>query len=182
MVAFLDEHCRHFIERSPFFFLASSSAGGSCDASPRGGPPGFVRILDERRLAIPDYTGNRRADSHRNILESPHVELLFLIPGLRETLRVAGRACLTRSPELLESLVTGGTRPPKLAVGVAVERCFLHCGKAFHRSSLWDSSTWPERSELPSPAAIFRDHLGDPEVTLPAVEERVRTGYAERLW
>ena len=104
----LDRHCRDFIARSPIALLATADADGRCDCSPRGGPPGFARVLDERRLAIPDYTGNRRQDSHVNLLENPHVGLLFLLPGMGETLRVNGRATLTRDPELLEDLPTGG--------------------------------------------------------------------------
>jgi predicted pyridoxine 5'-phosphate oxidase superfamily flavin-nucleotide-binding protein len=100
----LDRHCRRFIELSPIALLATADADGRCDCSPRGGPPGFARVLDERRLAIPDYTGNRRQDSHANVLANPHVGLLFLLPGMGETLRVNGRAALSTDPALLEDL------------------------------------------------------------------------------
>jgi PPOX class probable FMN-dependent enzyme len=116
----LDRHCRDFIARSPIALLATADAEGRCDCSPRGGPPGFARVLDERRLAIPDYTGNRRQDSHINLLENPYVGLLFLLPGMGETLRVNGRGTLTRDPELLEDLPTGGTKPPRLALHIEV--------------------------------------------------------------
>ena len=112
----LDRHCVAFLARSPIALLATAGADGRCDCSPRGGPAGFARVLDERRLAIPDYTGNRRQDSHANVLENPHVGLIFLIPGMNETLRINGRAALVRDHELLEDLPTGGTRPPRLAL------------------------------------------------------------------
>ena len=117
----LDRHCRDFIARSPIALLATADGDGRCDCSPRGGPPGFARVLDERRLVIPDYTGNRRQDSHVNLLENPHVGLLFLLPGMGESLRVNGRGSLTRDPELLEGLPTGGTKPPRLALHVVVD-------------------------------------------------------------
>jgi predicted pyridoxine 5'-phosphate oxidase superfamily flavin-nucleotide-binding protein len=104
----LDRHCRDFIARSPIALLATADAEGRCDCSPRGGPPGFARVLDARRLAIPDYTGNRRQDSHVNLLENPYVGLLFLLPGMGETLRVNGRGTLTRDPELLEACPRAG--------------------------------------------------------------------------
>ena len=138
----LDRHCRDFIARSPIALLATADAAGRCDCSPRGGPPGFARVLDDRRLAIPDYTGNRRQDSHLNVLENPHVGLLFLLPGMGETLRVNGRATLTREPELLEGLITGGTKPPRMALLVGVAEAYLHCAKAFMRSGVWEPSTW----------------------------------------
>jgi PPOX class probable FMN-dependent enzyme len=155
----LDEHCRDFIARSPFVLLSTANAGGECDVSPKGGPPGFVGVLDERRLLIPDATGNRRLDSLQNVLENPRVGLLFLIPGLGETLRVNGRVELTRDPALLEGLATGG-RPPKLALVVAVEQAYLHCAKCILRSHLWDSETWQDKGDLPSAAAILNDHIG----------------------
>ncbi len=120
----LDHHCRDFIARSPIAMLATAGAEGRCDCSPRGGPPGFARVLDVRRLAIPDYTGNRRQDSHVNLLENPHVGLLFLLPGMGETLRINGRGTLTRDPELLEGLPTGGTKPPRLALHVEVQEAY----------------------------------------------------------
>ena len=122
--------------------MLATAAPRRCDCSPRGGPPGFARVLDERQLAIPDYTGNRRQDSHVNLLENPHVGLLFLLPGMGETLRVNGRGTLTRDPELLEGLPTGGTKPPRLALHVEVQEAYLHCPKAFLRGGVWDPSTW----------------------------------------
>jgi uncharacterized protein len=175
----LDAHCRDFIARSPFFLLATANAGGDCDASPRGGPPGFVHVLDERRLLVPEYPGNRRADSHRNLLENPRAAMLFAIPGLRETLRVAGRASITRDEELLAGMGVNG-RAPKLGIGLEVEEAFIHCAKAFIRSSLWQPESWPE--DVPSAAAILRDHIDAPDVTVDEVAARLEEGYAKRLY
>jgi uncharacterized protein len=175
----LDAHCRDFIARSPFFLLATASSAGDCDASPRGGPPGFVRVLDERRLIVPEYPGNRRADSHRNLLENPRAAMLFAIPGLRETLRVAGRAYITRDEELLAAMGVNG-RAPKLGIGLEVEEAFIHCAKAFIRSHLWEPESWPE--ELPSAAAILREHMDVPDLTTADVAARLEEGYAKRLY
>jgi uncharacterized protein len=175
----LDEHCRDFIARAPFFLLATSSAAGDCDASPRGGPPGFVRVLDERHLLVPEYPGNRRADSHRNLLENPRAAMLFAIPGLRETLRVAGRACITRDGALLAGLGVNG-RAPKLGIGLEVEEAFIHCAKAFIRSGLWQPDTWP--AELPSASAILRDHIDMPDVSSEDVAARLRESYEKTLY
>ena len=175
----LDEHCRDFIARSPFFVLATAAADGTCDASPRGGPVGFVRVLDERRLLVPEYPGNRRADSHRNLLENPRAALLFVIPGLRETLRVNGRACITRDEDLLADLAQG-ERPPKLGVGVVVEEAYIHCAKALIRSGLWQPDGWPE--EVPSASRILRDHLHVPDLSTEDVEARLQESYAKTLY
>ncbi|HEY1591049.1 MAG TPA: MSMEG_1061 family FMN-dependent PPOX-type flavoprotein [Solirubrobacteraceae bacterium] len=143
----IDEGCAEFIAASPFAVLATADGEGRCDASPRGGPPGFASVLDSRRVALPDYSGNRRQDSHRKLLENPYVGLVFFVPGVKESLRVNGRAELSTDPELLAALATGGA-PPKLALVVEVETAFIHCGKALHRSALWDPSTWPEDVSL----------------------------------
>jgi hypothetical protein len=178
----LDRHCRDFIARSPIALIATADAQGRCDCSPRGGPPGFARVLDERRLVIPDYTGNRRQDSHTNILENPHVGLLFLLPGMGETLRVNGRARLSRDPELLEDLPTGGTKPPRLALLVEVHQAYLHCAKAFIRGGVWNPSTWTPADELPSAAAIYRDHRDTPGLTVEQAKAELETSIRERLW
>ena len=138
-----------------------------------------MRVLDERRLVVPEYPGNRRADSHRNLLENPRAAMLFAIPGLRETLRVAGRACITRDETLLAELAVNG-RTPKLGIGLEVEEAFIHCAKAFIRSSLWQPETWPE--ELPSASAILRDHIDVPDVTTEDVAARLEEGYAKTLY
>jgi PPOX class probable FMN-dependent enzyme len=155
----LDEHCRRFISLSPFVLVASAEPGGRCDVSPKGGPAGFVEVLDDHRLLIPDATGNRRLDGLQNMLENPQVGLLFLIPGMGETLRVNGTVELTTDPALLEGLQTGG-KPAKLAVLVYAREVFLHCAKSIIRSGLWRTDTWAEADELPSAAEILNDHIG----------------------
>lgn len=155
----LDETCAAFLAASPFAVLATSSADGRCDASPRGGPPGFVSLLDPRRVALPDYTGNRRQDSNRNILANPHVGLVFFVPGTRETLRVNGRATLSTDPDVLALLSSGG-KPPQMAIDVAVDIAFVHCGKYAVRSEVWDPSTWPERVSLAASRAKTDDQGG----------------------
>jgi uncharacterized protein len=146
---------RRFVERSPFVLLATASVDGRCDVSPRGDPPGFVRILDERTLLVPDRPGNRLADSLRNITENPHVGLLFLIPGLGETLRVNGRASVVTDGELLAPSAVEG-KAPTLGILVDVEQVFTHCPKAFIRSALWDPERYADRSELPSAGEVHR--------------------------
>jgi uncharacterized protein len=153
----LDQHCRDFIALSPFLLVASASSAGACDVSPKGGPPGFVRVLDEHRLVIPDATGNRRLDGLQNMIENPHVGLVFLIPGMGETLRVNGAVELTRDPALLQGLETAG-KPPALALVVTAEQVYLHCAKCIIRSKLWQPESWP--AELPSAAEILSDHIG----------------------
>lgn len=177
----LDGHCRDFIARSPFALLATSDAHGRCDVTPRGGTPGFAHALDERRVALPDAKGNNRTDGLRNILANGHAGLLFLIPGLGETLRVNGRAALTRDPALLEALAHDG-RLPTLAVIVEADEVFLHCAKAFIRSSLWKPESWPPREELPSAARILRDHTGQTDRTPEDLQGDLDTSYATRLY
>jgi PPOX class probable FMN-dependent enzyme len=177
----LDDHCREFLARSPFMLLATSSGDGRCDVSPRGGPPGFVRVLDETRLAFADLTGNRRIDSLRNVAESPRVGMLFLLPGFRETLRVNGRAYLTRDPEVLRACDVPG-RTADLAVGVAVEKAFLHCAKALIRSKLWEPASWPARESLPSAARILYDHVQMESTSVEAVDDLLEDNYRRELW
>lgn len=154
----LDANCRAFIAAAPFVALAAADAHGLTDVSPRGGPPGFVRVLDEHRLLIPDATGNRTTDILHRIVTGGRVGLLFIIPGQAETLRIRGAACVTRDPDLLEGLETGG-KPARLAVGVTVDAAFLHCAKAFMRSGLWKPEQWPDRAGLPTPARMLSDHI-----------------------
>ena len=173
----LDGHCRAFIERSPFVVLATSGVR----VTPRGGPAGFVRVLDDHHLAFADYTGNRRAESHRDILRDPRVHLAFLVPGYGETLRATGEACLTTDPELLGTLATGGDRPPRLAIGVRVSQVYIHCAKAFRRSGLWEPERWPDLDGMPSPARMLHDHVADGR-TLEKVQRDLDESYATRLW
>jgi len=169
-VAVLDAHCRAFIAHSPFLLMATSSARGRCDVSPKGDAPGFVRVLDDRHLVIPDRPGNKRLDSMRNLLQNPHVGTIFLIPGREETLRVNGRAAIIRDAEILESLMVQDKRP-LVAIGVEVEECFFHCPKAFRRSALWDPERWLDRAALPSMARVLFDQVR-PTGKTPAEYER----------
>ena len=153
----LNDLTRQFVERSPFMLLATSSPDGSCDVSPRGDPAGFVRILDEETLLVPERPGNKLADSLRNVLATPHVGLLFLVPGVGDTLRVNGRAVLTTDASLLEPLAVEG-KTPKLGLLVEIDEVFTHCSKAFIRSDLWNPERHIERSELPSSGEILH-HL-----------------------
>ena len=151
----LNSLTRQFVEASPFMCIATSSLDGRCDVSPRGDPPGFVRILDERTLLIPDRPGNRIADTLRNILENPRVGLLFLIPGIGDSFRVNGRATIVDDPELLaDSMVDG--KAPKLGILVEIEEAYTQCSKALIRSDLWNPERHVERSDLPSSGAILR--------------------------
>jgi uncharacterized protein len=175
----LDEHCRDFVARSPFVLVATADEAGNCDVSPKGGAPGFVTVLDEKRLAIPDAPGNRLVYSLRNVVASGRAGLLFLIPGIEETLRVNGRAWLTRDEAVLEVLERDG-KPPKVALGVEVEEAFLHCAKAFKRSALWRPAEWPDRAGLATPAQIWRDHMAL-DMTTQDVQEFVDDDYANNL-
>jgi len=177
----VDVHCRAFIRRSPFLVIASTGADGTCDASPKGGDPGFVRVLDDHRLAIPDYPGNRRLDSWANILTTGQLQLIFFIPGVLETLRISGRGCLTRDPEILAILDDRG-RTPKLALGVDVEVAFLQCGKSLKRSALWDAQTWPAREDVPSVARALADHIALPGLTEEVASHYLAKDLEKNLW
>ena len=154
----IDEHARTLIAHSPFCLLATSAPDGSCDVSPRGDPAGSVLVLDEKTLVLADRPGNKLVDSFRNILDNPHAGLLFLIPGMNETLRVNGRATIVSDAPFFDDLVVQGKRP-RLAIVIEVRELYMHCAKAFLRSSLWQPETWPERSELPTLGCILRDQL-----------------------
>jgi PPOX class probable FMN-dependent enzyme len=137
----LDEIDRQWLAASPFCLVATAGADGTCDVSPKGDPPGFTVVLDDRTIALPERAGNRRADGFRNILANPHVGLIYLLPGRDDTLRVMGRARLVRDAELLDRMVVRGSRP-LLALVVDIEQVFYHCAKAFLRSALWNPATW----------------------------------------
>jgi uncharacterized protein len=172
----LDHHCRDFIARSPFLVLGTADAQGNQDVSPRGDPPGFVKVMADGRLAVPDRPGNRRVDSLANIAVNPKVALLFMVPGFDETVRVNGRAAITRDPALLEALSVKG-RPALAAILVEVEEAFFHCAKALIRSALWDPATRSERRQMPSLGRIIADQIDgvDPAAADQAVEESNRT-------
>lgn len=175
----VDEAASGFIGRSSLFVLATTSADGT-DASPRGGPPGFVRVLDRHRLAFADLAGNNRLDSYTNLIEHPSVGLLFMVAGLDETLRVNGQGWITDDPDVLEACAIDG-RLPTLAVGVTVTECFIHCAKALRRAAVWDTSTWPTGDDRPSAAAIINEHL-QLDVDPALIEADLEAGYAATMW
>jgi len=173
----LNEFTRQFVDRSPFVLLATSSPDGTCDVSPRGDPPGFVRVLDEQTLLLPERPGNRLADSLRNILANPRVGLLFVVPGVGDTLRVNGRATLVTDDELLAPSAVDG-KVPKLGILVHADEVFTHCSKAFLRSQLWDPERYVERSELPSSGEIHRRR--DPSFDAESYDAERAKRYARR--
>ncbi|MFC4053274.1 pyridoxamine 5'-phosphate oxidase family protein [Actinomadura syzygii] len=146
---------REWLGQSPFCLIATADAEGNCDVSPKGDPPGFVHVLDDTTIVVPDRPGNRRADGFLNILANPHVGLIFLIPGRRETLRINGRATLVRDAPFFDDLVVKGHRP-SLALVVEIEQIFFHCGKALMRSKLWKPETW-DPDALPSHACLVKE-------------------------
>ena len=175
-IAFVDEHARAFIARSPFALIATSGAGGRCDVSPKGGVPGFVQVLDEHTLVIPDRPGNHRADSLQNIIENPHIGLLMIIPGVEWTLRANGRATIVRDEDLLDRCAVEGKRPT-LAIAVEVEELFLHCPKCFLRSEIWDTSTWMSPDEQPQWAAVLRDHTQLDSIPVEVIEKALNAAH-----
>jgi hypothetical protein len=177
----LHAHDRAWIANSPFVLIATAGADGTCDVSPKGDPPGFVQILDDTTLAIPERPGNRRADGFTNILRNPHVGLLFLVPGREETLRVNGRARLVREAPWLAEMVVRGHRPA-LALLVEIEQVFFHCAKAFKRASLWRPETWPDPKSLPSIACIVKDVQPTVSETLEELERYYGRGYDQLLY
>jgi len=153
----IDDVCRTFIEKSPFVVLASANSDGEPDISPKGDPEGFVRVLDEKHLAIPDRPGNRRADTFQNLLDNPHVAIIFIIPGKGETLRVRGEARIVRDEALRTSMAVNN-RIPEFAVVVHVEQALMHCPKAMVRSKLWQPDAWPDHSGTASIAEATVAH------------------------
>lgn len=154
----LNQDCRAFIAASPFLVMGTASADGRCDVSPKGDAPGFVHVLDDHHLVIPDRLGNNRLDGLRNILENAHVGLIFLIPGREDTLRVNGRARIVRDEALLERLAVNGKRPVT-ALLVDVEQTFMHCARAFKRAGLWEPERWPDTTGVRSMQRMIWDLL-----------------------
>ena len=145
----LDDFCRAIIAKSPFIMIASANANGELDISPKGDPEGFVRVLDDKHLAIPERPGNRRADTFSNLLDNPNVAIIFLIPGKGETLRVKGEARIVRDEALRETMAVKG-RIPEFAMVVHVEKAMMHCPKCVVRSKIWEPDAWPDHSDTPT--------------------------------
>ncbi|MFN0021520.1 MAG: MSMEG_1061 family FMN-dependent PPOX-type flavoprotein [Pirellulaceae bacterium] len=179
-LAELDQHMTQFIAESPFLLIGTVGLDGSCDVSPRGDAPGaLAKVLDPKTLVIPERTGNRRADSLRNIIETGRIGLLFLVPGLGETMRVNGRACVLQDEAMLASLTAQG-KTPLVAIGVEVEECFLQCAKALIRSQLWQGI--PRKSSLPSFAQILLDQTQVAGQSVESLHAAIEESYAQRLY
>ncbi|KAA9155413.1 pyridoxamine 5'-phosphate oxidase family protein [Amycolatopsis acidicola] len=173
----VDESARRFIAHSPFLTLATADAAGNLDCSPRGDYPGFVKVLDEHTLAIPDRPGNRIADSFGNLAENPKAGLLFLVPGMRETLRVNGRAYPTDEPGVLARM-QAEAREPVLAIVVEVAEVYFHCGRALLRSRLWDPASQALADEMPSIGELVATQLGS-DIDPAVLEQALEAGYRE---
>ena len=159
--AWLTPSIRDFIAAAPFFALASSDARGNCDVTPRGDVKSMIQIIDDETIVIPDRLGNRRVDTFRNILENPHVGLLFFIPGVEEALRINGRATITTDPEILASMALQG-KSPNLGIMVETDEVFVHCARALLRARLWKPETWPDDEAIPTLAQIWNEQKNLP--------------------
>ncbi|MGE0213777.1 MAG: pyridoxamine 5'-phosphate oxidase family protein [Parvibaculaceae bacterium] len=181
----IDVHARDFIARSPFLCLSSADASGRADVTPRGDPPGFVRVLDETTIAIPDRPGNNRLDTMSNILANPNVGVLFFVPGFEDMLRINGRAWLSRDPAILSVAAVNG-KTPKLAICVRVDELFFHCAKALKRSHLWDPTSRLDRRSMPSLAQIILEQTAGgakvAENELAKADARLEESYRTRLY
>ncbi|MFI9589834.1 pyridoxamine 5'-phosphate oxidase family protein [Nonomuraea sp. NPDC052265] len=170
---------RDWLAASPLCLIATSDDKGNCDVSPKGDPAGFVHVIDDTTIAIPDRPGNRRADGFHNVLRNPYVGLIFVVPGRNETLRVNGRARLVREAPFFDEMIVKGHRP-RLALVVEIEQIFFHCAKAFMRSQLWTPDSW-NPSALPSQAKLIKE-VQVVEETLDQLEEYYSESYAKRLY
>lgn len=180
VVRVIDEHSRRFIAHAPFVFVASAGPRGMLDVSPKGDPAGFVKVLDDRTIAIPDRLGNRRIDTFRNVLGNPNVGLIFVIPGITHTLRISGKAIIVRDLELRESMAIKGKLPDHVLV-VEVEHVLSHCPKCMIRSGLWEPAAWPDTSGLPTFAETLVAHAKTAE-TVDEMQAIIETGNRERLY
>lgn len=177
----IDPHCETLIKHSPFLVLSTSSRDGKCDASPRGDAPGFVYIVDEKHVIIPERPGNKRVDSLQNIISNPHVGLLFFIPGMEETLRINGKAFITQDEDWLEKMAVND-KEPLFGIVVEVEEIFMHCAKAFKRSNLWNTEYWPNRKNIPTMSEILNDHLNLEDMTVETIHSALKDSYANKLY
>lgn len=176
----LDRHCRAFIGKCPFLLISSCNAGGNMDVSPRGDPPGFVHVLDDETLAIPERPGNRRADTFRNILENPHVGLIFLVPGKQETLRMSGTATIVRDHWVREPMAVSG-KLPEFAIVVRVNEVFFHCAKCVIRSKLWEAASWPDIASLPTHAQLLVEQ-GKLDLSVEQMQSIIERNEREHLY
>ena len=178
----LDHHARTSIAAAPFVVVGTASPDGTGDVSPKGGPPGFVVVLDDHRLVIPDLAGNNLLDSITNVVAGSGIGLLFVVPGADETLRVNGHACITTDPAILDACAVKDRRP-RTAIGVTVTQQYMHCAKAFRRSELWNPDSWPDRSTLPTLGCIIRNQISAlRDVPAEQIDESLEASYAASLW
>ena len=171
----LDDICRDYIARSPFVIVSTANPDGHIDISPKGDPPGFVKVLDDRRIAIPDRPGNRRVDSFTNLLRDPRVGVMFIVPGFGEVLRIRGEARIVRDRALLETMAVGG-KVPVLALVVHVEEAFMHCPKCMIRGGVWKPESWPDTAGLPDIGRAMRVHTHSSQTAEEQFDEAVRLG------
>lgn len=176
----LDHHAKGFLARSPFVLIGSSDDKGNADVTPKGDKPGFVAVLDDTTIAIPDRPGNNRLDTLENVVVNPAVGLLFLIPGVNETLRINGDARITADPALRERLAAEGKLPVTVMV-VSIKAVYMHCAKAFMRSELWLPATWPDRASLPTLGQILRDQLALAD-NAEALDTSLAESYRKSMW
>ena len=175
----LHQRDREWLAASPFCLVATADAGGRCDVSPKGDPPGFTYIIDDRTIAIPDRPGNRRADGFRNVLANPYAGTIYLVPGRTETLRINGRARLLRDAPFFDEMIVKGHRP-RLALVIDIETIFFHCAKALMRSKMWRPETW-HPDVLPPHATIVKDVQDTPE-TLAELQRHYGPSYEDLLY
>jgi PPOX class probable FMN-dependent enzyme len=175
----LHQRDREWLAASPFCLIATADADGRCDVSPKGDPPGFTYIIDDRTIAVPDRPGNRRADGFRNVLANPYAGTIYLVPGRADTLRINGRARLLRDAPFFDEMIVKGNRP-RLALVIDIETIFFHCAKAFMRSKLWRPETW-HPDVLPPHATIVKDVQDTPE-TLEELQRHYGPSYENLLY
>lgn len=178
-INYIDEHCRSFIEKSPFITIATSDLEGNMDVSPKGDPAGFVKILDEKTLAIPDRPGNAKADTLSNLIKNPNIGLIFLIPGVRETLRINGEAKIVQDKWVLEQLNVDG-KTPSFAIIVSVKEAFMHCAKCIIRSKLWQVDV-AKQASVPSLAKVLVEH-GKLEISVDELDGMIKNDEQTNLY
>ena len=177
----LDDHFRNYIELSPFLVLSTVRDDGYCDASPRGDAPGFVKVIDDKSIFLPDRPGNNRLDSMTNILKNPGIGMLFMIPGLEETLRINGTARILSDVNLLASSMVRG-KTPRSGLHISIHECYIHCGKALRRSKLWASESRITKGSYPSIGKIIADQVAPPGKAVEELEKIEEDGYRNNLY
>lgn len=178
---FISKHVQTFIQRSPFLLIGTSNSAGAHDVSPRGDKPGFVKLLDERTIMIPDRPGNRRLDTMVNILNNPNIGLIFLIPGIDETVRINGHAVISRDESLLALTEVEGKRS-QVVIVAEVREVFFHCAKAFRRSQLWNAEARAARSEVPTLGQVLKDSNNLTNVSAEEIDQDLEESYKASMY